>query len=113
VSNGIVNTPTHLLHPPHPLPPTQPLYAVLVILQVVFKISLKTGWTWLVLRDTLKIACNIMSTAYKGCMGGWEGVERVKGVDGLVGGWVNNAIRHRRPSFVHSTVMIAIALLYF
>jgi len=37
---------------------------------------------WLILRDALNTACNIMSAAYKG-MGGWEGVRRVEGVGGL------------------------------
>jgi len=45
---------------------------------------------WLVLRDILKTACNIMNTMHKG-MGGWEGVGRVDGESG----WVNHALRHR------------------
>jgi len=49
---------------------------------------------WLVLRDT---ACNITSAAYKGWAGG-RGMERVEGE----GGWVKDALRHRRPSCVHS-----------
>jgi len=52
---------------------------------------------WLVLRDILKTACNIMNATYKG-VDGWEG----NGEDGGGGVWVNNALRHRRPNYVHS-----------
>jgi len=38
----------------------------------------------------LKIACNIMSSTYKG-----------------VGGWVNDALRHRQPSCVHRQMATA------
>jgi len=39
---------------------------------------------WLILRDVLNTACNIISAAYKE-VSGWEGVRRVEGV----GRWVN------------------------
>jgi len=45
----------------------------------------------LVLRDILKTPCNITDATNKG-------VGRVEGE----GGWVNDALRHRRPSYVHS-----------
>jgi len=41
----------------------------------------------------LKTACNVMNAMYKG-VSRWEG--------GGKGGWVNNALRHRQSSCVHS-----------
>jgi len=48
---------------------------------------------WLILRDILKTACDIMNATYKG-VGGWE--------EGGEGRWVNVALRHRQLSCVHS-----------
>jgi len=57
----------------------------------------------LILGDVLITACTIMSAAYKE-VSRWEGGGEGKG--GLEveeeGGWVNDASRHRRPSYVHS-----------